>query len=150
MKNWKDYRNDQKTQALGDTFINYNEYGDQSRETIICIHGIPTWGYIFHDLAVKLAEDYHVLVPDLRGYGFSDKKDNFDRAIDKQSSYLIQWMDELKIDKATIIGHDIGGGVAQRMATSYQDRLNKLCLMNCVSYDSWPIELIIQLGHPAI
>jgi pimeloyl-ACP methyl ester carboxylesterase len=136
MMNWKEYKKNQKTHTLIDFFINYNEYGDRSKETIICIHGIPTWGYIFHDLAVKLAEDYHVLVPDLRGYGFSDKRDNFDRATDKQATYLIQWMNELKIDMATVIGHDIGGGVALRLTTSYQDRLNKLCLMNCVSYDS--------------
>lgn len=149
MISWKDYKKRQKTKMIGKSYIQYAEYGNDSMNTIVCIHGIPTWGYIFHDLAEKLSKNYHVLVPDLRGYGFSDKKDNFDRAIDKQANYLIQWMDEMGINKATIIGHDIGGGIAQRMATSYQKRLDKLCLMNCISYDSWPIELIIQLGHPA-
>lgn len=149
MIHWKDYRNDQKSLSMGETFISYNEYGNNSKETLICLHGIPTWGYIYHDLAKKLADNYHILVPDLLGFGFSDKRDNFDRAIDKQAAYIIQWMNELQIEKASIIGHDIGGGVAQRMVTSHPHRVHKLCLMNSVSYDSWPVELIIQLGHPA-
>lgn len=148
MISWQEYRERQKTQPMGETFISYAEYGDPKKEHLIFIHGIPTWGYIFHDLATKLASDYHILVPDLPGYGFSDKRDNFDRAIDKQAAYLTQWMNEMDIDKATIIGHDIGGGIALRMALTHEHRIKRLCLMNTISYDSWPVEAMIQIGHP--
>lgn len=147
---WQEYHKHQKTIRMGENFISYREYGDRSLDCIICVHGIPTWGYIFHELAEKLAENYYVLVPDLPGYGFSNKKDNFDRAIDKQQAFLVQWMDELNIEKATLLAHDIGGGVALRMVVSHKERVEKLCLMNSISYDSWPIEMIIQLGHPSV
>lgn len=145
---WQDYRERQKTQKMGETFISYAEYGEPGKERLIFIHGIPTWGYIFHDLATKLASDYHILVPDLPGYGFSDKRDNFDRAIDKQAAYLIQWMNEMDIEKATLIGHDIGGGIALRMALTHEHRIKRLILMNTICYDSWPVEAMIQIGHP--
>jgi pimeloyl-ACP methyl ester carboxylesterase len=145
---WKEYQSQQKEMRMGENFISYREYGEEHSECVICIHGIPTWGYIFNDLAEKLSKNYRVLVPDLPGYGFSNKADNFDRAIDKQQAFLLQWMNELKIEKATLLAHDIGGGVALRMAVSHEERIEKLCLMNCVCYDSWPIEMIIQLGHP--
>jgi pimeloyl-ACP methyl ester carboxylesterase len=150
MITWQEYHSKQIKLQMGETYLSFREYGSRSNETLVCIHGIPTWGYIFHDLAETLSENYHVLVPDLLGYGFSDKRDNFDRAIDKQAANLIQWMNELDIEKTTLIGHDIGGGVAQRMVTTYPDRVNKLCLMNSISYDSWPIELMIQMGHPSM
>lgn len=147
---WKEYQKSQKVMKMGENFISYREYGERSSESIICLHGIPTWGYIFHDLAERLSKNYHVLVPDLPGYGFSNKRDNFDRAIDKQEAYLIQWMEAMNIEKATLIAHDIGGGVALRMAVSHEERIEKLCLMNSVCYDSWPVEMIIQLGHPSM
>jgi pimeloyl-ACP methyl ester carboxylesterase len=150
MMDWREYQESQKILEINEGFISYTEYGNRKNPSIICIHGIPTWGYIFHDLALNLSQSYHVLVPDLMGFGFSSKADNFDRAIDKQANYLIQWMDKLKLDTATLIAHDIGGGVAQRLVIEHENRFNKLCLMNSVTYDSWPIEMMIQIGHPLI
>ncbi len=82
------------------------------------------------------------------GFGYSDKSDNFDRSIARQAEMIDAWMETLGIESANIVAHDIGGGVALRLATLFPDRVTKLCLMNSVSYDSWPIEAMIQLGHP--
>lgn len=57
-------------------------------------------------------------------------------------------MDTLSIESAAVVAHDIGGGVALRLATLSPRRVSKLCLLNTVSYDSWPIEAMLQVGHP--
>jgi pimeloyl-ACP methyl ester carboxylesterase len=57
-------------------------------------------------------------------------------------------MQALGIARAAIVGHDIGGGVALRLATLFPQRVERLCVLNSVCYDSWPIELMLQLGHP--
>ena len=87
-----------------------------------------------------LAEDFRVLVPDLVGFGFSDKRDRFDRSIGRQAQYLDSWMRAIGVERATIVGHDIGGGVALRLATLMPERVERLVVMNTVCYDSWPIE----------
>jgi pimeloyl-ACP methyl ester carboxylesterase len=57
-------------------------------------------------------------------------------------------MGKIGFESANIVAHDIGGGVALRLATLFPNRVNKLCVMNSVCYDSFPVEAMLQLGHP--
>ena len=145
---WQEYQKLQKVSQIGDRFISYVDQGDGI--PLVFIHGIPTWGYLWNDLLKPLSKKFRVLIPDLMGFGFSDKSDCFDRSIAKQTEYLVQWLEKLGIKKAFIVGHDIGGGVALRIATLYPELVKGLSVMNCVSYDSWPIEMMIQTGHPLV
>jgi pimeloyl-ACP methyl ester carboxylesterase len=52
------------------------------------------------------------------------------------------------VEKATIVGHDTGGGVALIMGIEHPDRVSRLVLTNVVAYDSWPIDDMIALGNP--
>jgi pimeloyl-ACP methyl ester carboxylesterase len=144
--NWRDYQRSQKIVELGDRFVSYVEQGAGS--PVVLIHGIPTWGYLWHRQIPVLAQTHKVLVPDLLGFGYSDKRDCFDRSIARQAEMLDAWMQALECDSATIIAHDIGGGVALRLATLYPERVARLCVINTICYDSWPIELMLQFGHP--
>ena len=144
---WKQFQAMQKVAEIGERFVSYVDEG--AGEPVILIHGIPTWGYLWHRLVPVLAEQNRVLAPDLIGFGYSDKSDDFDRSIARQAEMIDALMGKLEIERANIVAHDIGGGVALRLATLYPHRVNKLCVMNSVSYDSWAIEGMIQLGHPS-
>ncbi|TWT51560.1 alpha/beta fold hydrolase [Allorhodopirellula solitaria] len=144
--NWRSFQQLQKVVEIGDSFISYIDEG--KGPPVVLIHGIPMWGYLWHQQIPALAETHRVLVPDLLGFGFSDKRDCFDRSISRQAEVIDQWMNALDIDQAVIVAHDIGGGVALRLATLFPHRVSKLCLLNTVCYDSWPIELMLQAGHP--
>jgi pimeloyl-ACP methyl ester carboxylesterase len=143
---WKQFQAMQKAAEIGERLVSYVDEG--AGEPVILIHGIPTWGYLWHRLIPVLSEQNRVIAPDLIGFGYSDKSDNFDRSIARQTEMIDALMEKMGIERATIVAHDIGGGVALRLATLYPHRVNKLCLMNSVSYDSWAIEAMIQLGHP--
>jgi pimeloyl-ACP methyl ester carboxylesterase len=147
---WTEYQSLQRVTVLGDQFANtFLSYVDQGRgEPIILIHGLPTWGYLWHGVMADLAQTHRVLVPDLLGYGYSDKRDRFDRSIARQAEMIDLWMQTIGVPRATIVGHDVGGGVALRLATLHPERVGRLCLVDSVSYDSWPIEAMLQLGHP--
>lgn len=145
--NWREFQAKQKAIEIGDRFVSYIDEG--AGEPVILIHGIPTWSYLWHKLIPVLSKQNRVLAPDLAGFGYSDKGDNFDRAIDKQAELIDAWMNETGVEAAHIVAHDIGGGVALRLATLFPKRVRKLCVMNGVSYDSWAIEAMIQLGHPS-
>ena len=145
--NWKQFQAMQKVAEIGEHFVSYVDEG--ADEPVILIHGIPTWGYLWHKLIPVLSKQTRVLAPDLIGFGYSDKQDNFDRSIARQTEMIDAWMEKLGIQNANIVAHDIGGGVALRLATLFPHRVKRLCLMNSVSYDSWAIEAMIQLGHPS-
>jgi len=143
---WREYQARQKVAELGDRFVSYVDEGQG--EAVVLIHGIPTWGYLWADLVPVLAEAHRVLVPDLLGFGYSDRSDRFGRSIARQAELLDAWLEHLGVERAAIVGHDIGGGVALRLATLFPRRVERLCVMNSVCYDSWPIELMLQFGHP--
>jgi len=144
--NWRAFQAIQKVTELGPRFLSYVDEGEG--DPVILMHGIPTWGFLFRDLIESLTAKRRVLAPDLLGFGFSDKRDCFDRSIGRQTEALIAWMDKLRLDRADIVGHDIGGGIALRLAALHPARVGRLCVMNGVSYDAWPIELMLQFGHP--
>jgi pimeloyl-ACP methyl ester carboxylesterase len=144
--NWREWQRQQKVAEVGDHFVSYVDQG--SGDPLILLHGIPTWGYLWHGLTAALAQGRRVLVPDLLGFGYSDKADRFDRSIARQAEMIDAWMERIGIERADIAGHDIGGGIAQRLATLFPRRVGRLCVMNSVCYDSWPVEAMLQLGHP--
>lgn len=144
--NWRKFQFLQKVVQLDDHFLSYVDSG--SGRPVVLLHGIPTWGYMWRDVFPLLGGHCRVLVPDLLGFGFSDRRDSFDRSIARQAEWIDQWLEQLGLSDAVVIAHDIGGGVALRLATLFPQRVAKLCVLNTVCYDSWPIELMLQFGHP--
>lgn len=144
---WREYQAKQRVMELGERFLSYVDEGQG--EPVVLVHGIPTWGYLWSGLLPALALSHRVLVPDLLGFGYSDKREGFDRSIARQAEALDGWLERLGVERATVVGHDIGGGVAQHLAVRFPRRVGRLCLMDSVCYDSWPVEMMLQLGHPA-
>ena len=144
---WREFQSLQDVAQVGDRFVSYVDQG--RGEPVVLLHGIPTWGYLWHRMLDPLSQHQRVLIPDLIGFGYSDKRDCFDRSIAAQCDMICGWMDAIGLESAAVVAHDIGGGVALRLATLHPRRVKRLCLMNCVCYDSWPIELMLQMGHPS-
>jgi len=126
--------------------VAYSDLGDG--EPVVLLHGIPTWSYLYHDVIPLIAAECRVLAPDLLGHGYSDRRDRFDRSLTAQAAMILRFLDVLEIDRATIVGHDTGGGVALILGIEHPDRVRRLVLANVVAYDSWPIADMIALGNP--
>jgi len=117
-------------------------------EPVVLLHGIPTWSYLYHDVIPLIAAECRVLAPDFLGHGYSDRRDRFDRSLMAQAAMILRFLDALEIDRATIVGHDTGGGVALILGIEHPDRVRRLVLSNVVAYDSWPIDDMVALGNP--
>ena len=126
--------------------IAYTDIGDGP--PLILLHGIPTWSYLYHAVIDRLAASHRVIAPDFIGHGSSDQRDMFDRSLVAQRAMVLGLMDHFGLARATLIGHDTGGGVALIMGVENQDRVDRLVLSNIVAYDSWPIDDMLQIGHP--
>jgi pimeloyl-ACP methyl ester carboxylesterase len=96
---------------------------------VILIHGFGDTGDMWAKLAADLVRDHTVVVPDLRGMGLSNKPDG---GYDKwnQAADMRGVLQALGVDKAVVVGHDIGTMVAYAYAARYRDLTEKLVVMD--------------------
>lgn len=133
-----------------DLEVAYWAGGDPSGHTVVFLHGIPTWSYLWRNVAPAFTDEFHVVAPDLLGYGNSSMHDDFDRSIRAQEAMLGELLDSLDVDApVTVVAHDIGGGTALRYASHEPQAVETLVLSNAACYDSWPVEFINSLGLPS-
>src|SRR5207249_3727418 len=110
---------------------------------VVLLHGFPTSAYLWRREIPLLASRMRVVAPDLLGYGRSAKPKDTDLSITAQAGYVAELLDHLGIEKAAVVGHDIGGGVAQLLA--FAGRAAALVLMDAICFDVWPIEGVKML-----
>lgn len=144
--NFETFRSLQQETEIDGLKVSYVVQGEGT--PLLLIHGIPVWGYLWKDCIEALSGQFKVIVPDLVGYGYSDQRDNFDRSIKVQSRILSQLIDQLGVENLYVVGHDIGGAVAQRFVVDHADRVLKWVLMDSVLFDSWPADPMVRLGNP--
>jgi len=109
---------------------NYLEAG--SGEDVVLIHGSGpgVTSYANWRLVIpSLAENFHVVAPDMVGFGFSDRPEGVKYSLDTWADQTVGVMDALGIEKANLVGNSFGGSIALRIATKHPDRINKLVLM---------------------
>ncbi len=100
--------------------IFYREGG--KGETLLLIHGFPTASWDWHRIWEKLTQRYHVIAPDMIGFGFSDKPKNYHYCIMDQADLHEVMMERMGITKVHILAHDYGDTVAQEMLSRWLAR----------------------------
>jgi haloalkane dehalogenase len=123
-------------------------YDEGSGDPVVFLHGIPTNSYLWRDVIGPIAAERRVIVPDMIGYGNSSMFDGFDRSIRAQEEMITELLSTLDVENPSLVGHDLGGGVFLRYAAHHPDAVDELVLSNSIAYDSWPIQLITDLGLP--
>ncbi|MGP4017418.1 alpha/beta fold hydrolase [Saccharopolyspora sp. 5N708] len=117
----------------------YRQTTGRTGETLVLLHGTPSHSYIWRAVIPALeAAGHGVLAYDLLGYGASERPLNRDTSVTAQADLLEEVLAQREIARCTLIAHDIGGAVAQIFATRHPNRLERLMLIDSVSYDSWP------------
>lgn len=114
-----------------------------SGPAVVLIHGFGDTGDMWTPLAIALAKDHRVVVPDLRGMGLSsDPGSGYDKKT--QAGDIRAVLDKLGIDKADVVGHDIGTMVAYAYAARYPDKTTKLVVMDAPVPGVPPWEQIVR------
>lgn len=107
-----------------------------SGSPLILLHGYPQTHVIWHKVAPRLAEKFHVICPDLRGYGDSSKPpstaDHYPYSKRAMGVDMIDVMSYFGYSDFFLAGHDRGARVAHRMALDYPERINRICVMDIV------------------
>ncbi|PSN06107.1 oxidoreductase [filamentous cyanobacterium CCP5] len=128
--------------------IRYIDEGTAQRGTVLLMHGIPTWGYLYHAVIPPLlAARYRVIAPDFLGHGWSDRRDRFDRSFQDQARMIGALLSALKLPRVDVVGHDTGGAVALMLAIERAPLVNRLVITNAVCYDRFDDDML-DFGHP--
>src|SRR3989454_9053450 len=109
---------------------------------LLLLHGYPNNHVLWHAVAAKLAQRYHVVCPDLRGYGDSSLPDPGARLINYShrvmAEDMIEVMEQLGHQRFFLVGHDRGARVSHRMCLDHPDRVMKLCILDMLpNYHVW-------------
>ena len=107
-------------------------------EPIVFLHGFPTSSHLWGDVVPLIPEGHRVVVVDLLGYGRSDLPLGRDVSIKGHAERVLALLDTLRITYASIVGHNVGGGIAQFLAVRHPTRVARLCLIDSVAFDGWP------------
>ncbi|TYL36919.1 alpha/beta hydrolase [Natronococcus pandeyae] len=113
---------------------------------LLLLHGYPQTHATWHKVAPELAEDYTVVMPDLRGYGDStgpadpETRQYANRVLARD---MVAVMDSLGYDTYRIVGHDRGGRVGYRFALDHPDRVKKLAALDIIP----TLETVERMDH---
>lgn len=113
---------------------------------VILIHGFATSSFLWRNIAPAITEAGHTAYAlDLFGHGESDRPSDADFGIAAQAEYLDAAMTALRVARGIIVGVDIGGDVALRLAATRAERVEKLVLINTPAFDELPAKDITQM-----
>ena len=111
--------------------LHYVEAG--SGPPLILVHGWQGSTFGFRYTIAALSERFRVIAVDLKGYGFSARPDRGDYSRAAQADLVARFMAALGIQKATVTGHSMGGGVAQELAVRHPHLVERLILVDSVT-----------------
>ncbi|MDR7302262.1 alpha/beta fold hydrolase [Haloactinomyces albus] len=140
----------EKTDVVDEIPMRWLERGEGT--PVVFVHGIPTSAELWRHVLPRVRNG-RCLAWEMPGYGASIPAGNDrDISVARQADYLSAWLDHLDIERAVLVGHDLGGGVVQIFAAQHPDRAAGMVLTNAIGYDSWPIPSVqaIQRTAPAL
>ncbi len=106
---------------------------------VVLVHGIPTSPMLWRHVLPRL-NGMRVLALEMTGYGNSIPAGrDRDISVGAQAGRLNAWLAQLGIERAVLVGHDLGGGVVHIAAVREPQRCAGLLITNGIGYDSWPI-----------
>lgn len=113
--------------------IHYHDLGPGSGDALVFLQGsgpgASGWSNFQHNVHAFTEAGYRVIVPDLPGFGFSDKPENVQYHLDYFVGYLFELLDALDIESFALIGNSLGGAISLGMALAAPHRVKSLVLM---------------------
>eukprot|EP01134_Creolimax_fragrantissima_P005202 CFRG5202T1 len=109
-----------------------DEGSGKSGHTILCPHGEPSWGYLYKHMIAPLVDAGHrVVVPDLIGFGRSDKPvERSDYTYTKHVNWMKSFLDQMALSKVTVFAQDWGGLITLRIAGEEPNRYDRIVAAN--------------------
>jgi pimeloyl-ACP methyl ester carboxylesterase len=117
--------------------IFYREAGPKAAPAILLLHGFPTSSHMFRNLIPALADRYHVVAPDLPGFGFSDAPDRsrFRYTFENLAKVIGGFAESIGLERYAIYVFDYGAPVGFRLALAHPERITAIVSQNGNAYE---------------
>lgn len=133
-----------KRQRVGDVNVFYREAGRADLPTILLLHGFPTSSHMFDTLIPALADSYHVIAPDLPGFGQTEAppRGEFDYSFDALTDVIGGFIDAIGITEYAQYIFDYGAPIGLRLAMRHPERVTAIVTQSGNAYvegfsDQW-------------
>ena len=115
----------------------YREAGPKGAPTILLLHGFPSAGHMFRDLMPRLMDQFHVVAPDLPGFGQSDmpSRHDFTYTFENIAKVIDRFTEVIGLPRFTIYVFDYGAPVGFRLAAWHPDRISAIISQNGNAYE---------------
>lgn len=99
-------------------------------ETILFVHGTPSWSFDFRNIIKKLKPDFRCIAIDHIGFGLSDKPEHYDYSTQNHSKTLESFVIHNDLQKFTLVVHDFGGPIGLNFAIKYPEKVKNIIILN--------------------
>jgi pimeloyl-ACP methyl ester carboxylesterase len=117
--------------------IFYREAGSKDSPTVLLLHGFPTSSHMFRNLIPVLSDHFHVVAPDLPGFGFSEfpERTQFHYTFENLAKVIDRFTQKLGLDHHAIYVFDYGAPVGLRLALAHPERITAIISQNGNAYE---------------
>ncbi|HYM17241.1 MAG TPA: alpha/beta hydrolase [Micropepsaceae bacterium] len=125
-----------RTASVDGLKVFYREAGDPLAATVLLLHGFPTSSHMYRDLIPALADRYHVVAPDLPGFGFTDAPDrmSFHYSFDHLAEIIDRFTEVIGVKRYALYIFDYGAPVGFRLAVRHPERITAIISQNGNAY----------------
>ena len=115
----------------------YREAGDHSKPTLLLLHGFPTSSHMFRDLLPRLTDRFHLVAPDLPGFGRSalPPREAFRYSFAKLADVIDRFTEVVGLDRFALYIFDYGAPVGLRLASKHPERITAIISQNGNAYE---------------
>ena len=126
-----------KTADVDGFKIFYREAGRKGAPKLLLLHGFPSSGHMFRDLIPLLSDDFHIVAPDLPGFGQSDmpSHDTFKYTFDHIADVIERFTEVIGFDRFAVYVFDYGAPTGFRLATRHPERITAIISQNGNAYE---------------
>lgn len=116
--------------------LHFVDEGPREGETVLCLHGNPTWSFFYRGLVETLRERWRVVAPDHLGCGRSDKPLDWSYRLADHVANLEQLVEALELSEITLVLHDWGGAIGMGFARRHPELVRRLVILNTAAFAS--------------
>ena len=112
----------------------YHYLDEGDGETLLFLHGNPTWSFYYRTLIQGLKDSYRCVAPDHIGCGLSGKPQNYSYTLETHIDNLERFVDALELKNITLIMHDWGGAIGMGFAVRHPEKVKRLVIFNTAAF----------------